>query len=161
MEKKLYRSQNNRILAGVAGGLGEYFDVDPTIIRLFFVLLLIFGGSGFIVYVILWILMPNNPEGDLAIDKDRIKNVAQEMKNKAQNMGQEFKEAIKKDEKQHERGKRSGGLFGWILIIIGAVFLINAFSPVTLRFFFSRFWAAGLILLGLILIIRGSRRIRQ
>jgi phage shock protein C len=157
MEKKLYRSQTNRVLAGIAGGLGEYFDVDPTIIRLLFILMIVFGGSGIIIYLILWILMPNNPEENLAIDKDRIKKVAEEIKDKAGKMGEEIKDEIKK-EPAPERTKRSGGLFGWILIIVGAVFLINAFSPIAVRFFFSRFWALGLILLGLIFIVRASAR---
>jgi len=157
MEKKLYRSQTNRVLAGIAGGLGEYFDVDPTIIRLLFILMIVFGGSGILIYLILWILMPNSLGEDLAINKDRIKKVAEEIKDKAGKMGEELKSEIKK-EPITEKNKRSGGLFGWILIIIGAIFLINAFSPISFRYFFSRFWAVGLILLGLLFIVRASRR---
>jgi len=159
MEKKLYRSHANRILAGVAGGLGEYFDVDPTIVRLLFVLMIVFGGSGILIYLILWVLMPNSPEGELSIDKERIKNVAEEIKDKAGKLGEEFKKDNKKEQDLPVgKSRRSGGLFGWILLIIGAIFLLNAFAPTSLRFLFSRFWAVGLIILGLILIIRASGR---
>ncbi|MFP4111715.1 MAG: PspC domain-containing protein [Candidatus Woesearchaeota archaeon] len=55
--KHLKRSKQNRVIAGVCGGLGEYFDIDPTIIRLLFVLAFFFG-SGFLAYIIMWIVMP-------------------------------------------------------------------------------------------------------
>jgi phage shock protein PspC (stress-responsive transcriptional regulator) len=62
MNKRLYRSRNNRMLAGVCGGLGEYFGVDATLIRILFVLLLLPGGApGLLPYVILWIVMPEQP----------------------------------------------------------------------------------------------------
>lgn len=57
--KRLYRSKKNRIIAGICGGLGEYLDVDPTIIRLIWVFLVIFGmGSGILLYIIAWIIIP-------------------------------------------------------------------------------------------------------
>lgn len=64
--KKLYRSRKNRIIAGVAGGLGEFLDIDPTVIRVLFVLLTIFGGSGIVIYIVLWFLMPQNPKDSSA-----------------------------------------------------------------------------------------------
>lgn len=56
--KRLYRSKNNRIIAGVCGGIGEYFDIDPTLIRLLWVVLTFLGGSGLIAYIICWIVIP-------------------------------------------------------------------------------------------------------
>ncbi len=56
--RKLYRSETDKILGGVAGGLGEYFNIDPNIIRIIFVLLAVFGGSGIVIYLILWLLLP-------------------------------------------------------------------------------------------------------
>ncbi len=58
--RKLYRSIDNRMVGGILGGLGEYFDVDPTVLRLIFVLLFIFTGIfplG-IVYLIWWLIVP-------------------------------------------------------------------------------------------------------
>lgn len=63
MTKRLYRSRQDRMIAGVCGGLGEYFNVDPVIIRIIFFILLLPGGlPGFIPYVILWIVVPEKPK---------------------------------------------------------------------------------------------------
>ena len=64
--RKLYRSTSNRQLAGVCGGLAEYFSLDPTLIRVLFVILAVLGGSGVILYIALWIIVPSNPERTLA-----------------------------------------------------------------------------------------------
>ncbi len=56
--KRLFKSRTNKIIAGVCGGLAEYFDVDPVIMRILFVLLAFFGGSGFILYIACAIIMP-------------------------------------------------------------------------------------------------------
>lgn len=59
--KKLYRSNTNRKLCGVCGGLAEYFDIDPTIIRLIFVFLTLFGGGGLLIYLICALVIPKSP----------------------------------------------------------------------------------------------------
>lgn len=62
MNKKLYRSKKNRIIAGVCGGIGEYFNVDPTLIRLLWLLISVMSaGSGIIAYIIAWIIIPEEP----------------------------------------------------------------------------------------------------
>jgi phage shock protein PspC (stress-responsive transcriptional regulator) len=61
--KRLYRSRTQRMLGGVAGGLAEYFNVDPTLVRLLFVIFSLAGGPGLIAYIILWIVMPEVPSG--------------------------------------------------------------------------------------------------
>lgn len=61
MAKRLYRSRNDRMIAGVCGGLAEYFDVDPVVVRLIAVILLLPGGlPGLVPYVILWIVVPES-----------------------------------------------------------------------------------------------------
>jgi len=60
--RKLYRSRTNRKLAGVCGGLAEFFNLDPTLIRVLFVVLAVLGGSGILIYLAMWILVPNQPE---------------------------------------------------------------------------------------------------
>lgn len=62
MTRRLYRSRTDKMIGGVAGGLAEYFDVDPVFIRIAFVLLLFLSGIGFIAYILLWILVPKTPE---------------------------------------------------------------------------------------------------
>ncbi len=59
--KKLYRSRKGKILAGVCGGLAEYLNLDPTIIRLAWVIFSLAYGVGVLVYIIAWLLIPNNP----------------------------------------------------------------------------------------------------
>ena len=61
-EKKLYKSNTNKKLCGVCGGIAEYFAVDPTIIRLLWVLGTIFVGAGIIAYIIAAIVMPDQPQ---------------------------------------------------------------------------------------------------
>ena len=56
--RKLYRSKKNRVIAGVCGGIGEYFNVDPTLIRVVWVLFALAFGSGILVYIIAWIIIP-------------------------------------------------------------------------------------------------------
>lgn len=59
MSKKLYKSQNNRMLCGVCGGIAEYFNIDPTIVRLIFVFLGLSGGTGILFYIIAAVVIPN------------------------------------------------------------------------------------------------------
>jgi phage shock protein C len=59
--RKLYRSKADRKLAGVCGGLAQYFNVDATLIRVLFVLLAVLGGSGLVLYLAMWIIVPNEP----------------------------------------------------------------------------------------------------
>jgi len=56
--KKLRRSSSDRVISGVCGGLGDYFGIDATIVRLIFVLLGLFGGHGLLIYLILLLVMP-------------------------------------------------------------------------------------------------------
>ena len=63
MEKKrLYRIENGKMLAGVCGGIAEYFNIDPTLVRLGWVAFCILGGSGILAYIIAAIVMPRDPE---------------------------------------------------------------------------------------------------
>ncbi len=60
--KKLYRSKTDKMIAGVCGGLAQYFGVDTTLVRLIFALLVFFGvGSGLVLYIVLAIVMPLEP----------------------------------------------------------------------------------------------------
>ena len=62
MEKRLYRSRKDRYVAGVCGGIAEYFHIDPVIVRIIAFILLLPGGlPGLVPYLILWIIIPENP----------------------------------------------------------------------------------------------------
>ena len=58
MKKRLYRSKKDKMLAGICGGLAEYFDVDPSLVRLATVLLCLYAGTGLLVYIIAAIIIP-------------------------------------------------------------------------------------------------------
>lgn len=69
--KRLYRSRTDRSLAGVCGGLAEYFQVDPTLVRVLFVLFTLMGGPGLIVYIALALIVPEEPEYDDYFEKNK------------------------------------------------------------------------------------------
>jgi phage shock protein C len=62
MVKKLYRSKKNRKIAGVCGGIAEYFGIDPIIVRLIALILVLSAGGGLIAYIIAWIVVPEEPD---------------------------------------------------------------------------------------------------
>lgn len=62
MEKRLYKSNQNKVLDGVCGGIAEYFNIDPTLVRLGWVVFCALGGSGVLAYIVAAIIIPRNPE---------------------------------------------------------------------------------------------------
>jgi len=66
-EKQLRRSSTDRRIAGVAAGVAEYFDLDPTLVRVAWVVAVIFGGFGFLLYIILWMVVPVGPPASSAV----------------------------------------------------------------------------------------------
>ena len=61
MEKKLYKSNQNKRLDGVCGGIAEYFGIDPTVVRLIWALFSLMGGCGILAYIIAAVIIPRNP----------------------------------------------------------------------------------------------------
>ncbi|CAN5354166.1 PspC domain-containing protein [soil metagenome] len=59
-EKRLYRSKKDRMIAGVCGGIAEYFKIDPVLVRLLALLFVLGAGTGFLAYLVLWIVVPEN-----------------------------------------------------------------------------------------------------
>ena len=72
MAKRLYRSTSDKKIAGVCGGLGEYFDIDPTIIRLLWVSVSLAFGSGIIAYILAWIIVPAEPVARVVPENNRV-----------------------------------------------------------------------------------------
>ncbi|NQV08652.1 PspC domain-containing protein [Candidatus Woesearchaeota archaeon] len=129
--KKLYRSKQDKVIAGVCGGIAEYFNIDTILIRLFAVLLVLADGIGVIMYIIAWVVIPENP-----LQKD-------------------VKKVVEKAEKSSKKKDGHGTiLLGLLIVIIGAILLLkNIFSWINT----SLIWAALLIVLGLYLIGRKSK----
>jgi phage shock protein PspC (stress-responsive transcriptional regulator)/uncharacterized integral membrane protein len=164
MPKKLYRSQVDKIIGGVAGGLAEYFDVDSTVMRLIFVLLTVLGGSGILIYIILWLIMPRNPMEGGIINEQKVKEFAQEVKEKAQDFGENIRNRNESSQTTESRRvevkkqKRGGNIFGWILVVVGVLFLVNNIIPESFGFFFDRYWPLILVAIGLIFVARSGDR---
>ncbi len=59
--KKLYKSNTDKKIAGVCGGIGEYFEIDPTFVRIITMVLFLSGGIGLLAYLVCWMVMPNKP----------------------------------------------------------------------------------------------------
>jgi phage shock protein C len=92
MKKKLYRSKKDHMIAGVCGGIAEYFDIDPTLVRLLTVLFVLLGGAGVAVYVIAWIVIPKNTE-QVSDDKlDKREESKKKIKKGAEEVVEEVKE---------------------------------------------------------------------
>ena len=65
--KRLYRSRSKRMLGGVCGGLGEYLKIDPTVMRVIFVILAFFYGASLLIYLIMWVLVPEEPQSEAGL----------------------------------------------------------------------------------------------
>ncbi|MBW6489987.1 MAG: PspC domain-containing protein [Lentimicrobium sp.] len=158
-ETRLYRTVQGRVIGGVAGGLAEYFGIDPTIVRLIFVLLVIFGGSGVLIYLILWIILPEKNSYNTYnsfTTKPPSPNSEGSGVGDAYDGFEQGKPFYPENEinpniaEVQQRKKMEGSLIGGvILIVLGSMFLIEKFIP---RIDFGDLWPVLLIAVGLILI---------
>lgn len=114
MNKKLYRSRQNKIIGGVCGGIGKYFDIDPVLIRLLFVLITLYNGAGLILYIILLIMLPLEPFNP---DEIEIKDFTEIPDEKLVNTPSDFTDRKEKTKK----------IFGIILLIIGTLLFLENF----------------------------------
>ena len=147
--KKIYRSRANVVIAGVCAGLADYFEIDETLVRIIFVLLAIGGGSGVLIYFILWLVIPE--KGNKKVDlEENVKEFADDISNKAKTVAKEFKKEIKVEKIKPE--KRSGSFFGLALILWGGILLIDKLAPMVIRWDYV--WPGMLIFLGGYLMLR-------
>ena len=85
--KRLFRSRSDRMIAGVAGGLAATFNIDPLLVRIILVALALLNGFGIMLYVVLWLLVPN--EGSAAIDaREQVRENVGEMQEVAESVAQ-------------------------------------------------------------------------
>lgn len=66
--KKLYKSRGNRVICGVCGGIGEYFNLDPTIVRLIWIILIFCFGTGLLAYLVAALIIPEIPDGETIVE---------------------------------------------------------------------------------------------
>jgi phage shock protein C len=151
MSKKLYRSSKDKMIGGVAAGLAEYFDIDPTLIRVLFVITLFLGGTGILAYILLWIIVPEEPiviKGQQNTDQNQSSS---EQKENTQSSfdAQAYVNSI---QKQRENRRVFAGI---ILVVLGLIFLADNFIP---RIRFGDFWPIILIAIGIAVLLNARRR---
>ena len=143
--KKIYRKIDDCIVAGVCGGLADYFEIDETLVRVIFVLLAIGGGSGILIYLVLWLIIPKAGQKDKKIDwEENVKEFADDISNKAKTVAKEFKKEIKVEKINPE--KRQGSFLGLLLILWGGVLLVDKLVPMVIEWEYV--WPGMLIILG-------------
>lgn len=156
---KLYKSETDKILFGVCGGLAEYFEMDSTLMRLIFILFTFAGGGGVLLYLLLALLIPKNYiSGAEADPKEKIKEFAHKAGEMAGDFAKEIgygAKAAAESIKEKRKGKNSN-FFGILLVAFGFILLINEFMP---DYWTGRrfFWPIFLMLFGFYLILRKSK----
>ena len=148
IHNKLYRSESDKMVAGVAGGLGEYLNIDSSIIRILFVIITLLGGSGILLYLILWIIIPTQSKQEVDANEN-VKNNVQEMKERAQSLAQGMKRGSTKND--------SRTWFGIIIIVIGLVFLLENFG-IFEPYLVKKFWPLILVAVGLAIFFKNEKK---
>jgi phage shock protein C len=144
MENKLQRSQDDRMIAGVASGMAEYLNTDPVWIRVGFVLAVFAGLSGILIYIILWIAIPVKPyihPVDYKVYDD--------------NEGPHGNRARALPAKDQGSGRLIGGL---LLIFMGVYFLSEEFNILPYWVSFHRLWPLVLIIPGIMMLTRATKK---
>jgi len=146
MTKRLYRSQKNKMIGGVAGGLADYLNLDPILIRVIFVITLFLNGAGFLLYVILWIVVP----------QESVVSKNQNDFGETDNTETDFVETDKSQKSTNHSSNGNGRVVtGLILIGVGIIFLINRFFP---HFDFGDILPFLIIVLGIALIFNSVNK---
>ncbi|MDR1951525.1 MAG: PspC domain-containing protein, partial [Bacteroidales bacterium] len=171
--KTLRKSRTNRVFGGVCGGIAEYFNLDPVLIRLLFVLMAVFGGAGIFIYIIGLIIIPERSANDTVQDAeivddkgkthasaptDSMSEFKKEFDKVVEELEHEFKDTAKEVEREVDKGikKRkslSGGWFGIFLIFLGVAFLFKMFGWLHFSWYgIWKYWPIILIFVGISLV---------
>ncbi len=150
---RLYRSSSSSVIGGVCGGLAEYLNADPVIFRVLFVLAILIGGGGLLLYIILWIVIPLKAAPIIQSAKF---NSSTNYNNSNMENYDKNPEPNKQETDVNKKQKKDGNLWGgMILITLGALFLIDRFVP---SIDFGDLWPLILIVIGVVLIMRNYQK---
>lgn len=155
MKKKLYRSRKDYMIAGVCGGIAEYFDVDSTLVRLLAVLIVLLGGAGVIAYIIAWIIIPKNPEQVSDENFEKREKLKEKIKKGAEDVFEEVKEHFESEKPAHKSERNRRILGGIIVIAIGLIFLLNSFLPWVA---WGNLWPVILIVIGIMIMVQAFKK---
>jgi phage shock protein C len=167
MDRKLYRDDFHKKIGGVCAGLAEYFNIDVTIIRVIFVLALIFHGGGFLIYVILWIVLPKkpfviNPNVDYRVPPSPNPGDIPNQFGSSPYTGSAFPNQPPYPSQPYPVQPRNSTslvaiVFGVVLILIGGTILLDDFDILP-DWDFERLWPVILIVVGCAIMISGERK---
>jgi len=152
--ERLYRSSTQRMLGGVCGGLGEYFNIDPTLVRIVYILVTIATGVllGIGLYIVLWLIVPSEASAGKDLRTSVRENVG-EMAQSARDITNEVQATLRRSPSEGARRIEPAALAGLLLVAIGVLFLLANLDLLGwLRW--ARFWPLILIVIGLLLLLR-------
>jgi phage shock protein C len=152
--ERLYRSSTQRMIAGVCGGLGEYFNIDPTLVRIVYILVTVATGVllGIVLYVVLWLIVPNEASAGKTLRESMRENV-DEMANSAREIGNEVQATLRRTPGDEKRRIEPAALAGLLLVLIGVLFLLGNLNLLG-WLHWSRLWPLIIIVIGLLLLLR-------
>ena len=150
--KRLYRSHKDKIIAGICGGLGDYFDVDPVIARASFIVLTFVNGVGLLLYVILWIVV-SLEHGDRLSENKNMVHTHGTVNSKPKSVHLNFSTSASLASKERRTGKM---VVAFLAILIGVVALFSNLFSVNL-FKFEIMWPLFLIFVGLYFIFKKNK----
>lgn len=131
---QLYRSETDRYLGGVCGGIATYFNIDSTLVRLLFIAIILLGGSGILIYLLLWVIIPSESAKNKSILEVTMKK-------------------IEDKPETSENVRRSKSVWGLLLIGVGILMLLDNFG-IGRYLMLEKTWPSLFIILGLIILSR-------
>jgi len=154
MKNKLYRSKKDCVIGGVCGGIAEYFDVDPTLVRLLAVLVFFLGGSGIVAYIIGWIIIPRNPNGNTEGNSENKEETKRKIKKRAEDTIKKTEENLLEERSKGNSERNRNIILGIILTIVGLIFMGSTFFPWITWAVWGAFWPVIIIVVGIVIMIR-------
>ncbi len=148
IKKKLYRSEKNKIVAGVCGGLAEYFNIDPVLVRIAFVIVSFFDGVGILAYIILWAFVSKKSDLKNVNSEENLKEFSKEVKENLDVAALNIKKCTSSD--------KTKNIIAILIIVVGVVILLNQFNYI---WFLSPYFVFPvlLIIFGIYLLLKDSK----
>ena len=138
--KRLERDSENKVLGGVCSGLADFFNLDVALVRIFFVIALLFASFGFWLYVVLWIVLP--VEGQQStVNSQQTSSTEQQPTAHSQQLS--------------PSSKKTSIFAGVAVIFIGLIFLVNNFLPIS---WIWKLWPLILVAIGVVMILNATKK---
>ncbi len=137
-QRKLYRSESEKLIAGVCGGLAEYFGVDPLLVRFIFVVLAL-NGLGVVLYLVMWVVIPTRSMPEM-VSEEIMRHNVNEMRERVRQITRSFRES-----------SQGSMIIGLALVALGVLFIARELLPAIPS---GIVWPVVLILIGAFMLLR-------